>query len=232
MSVNSATSGSVAEPSAQASSRAEHAASCAFSARTTARCSDSRSSWASPSSRSRVSMVEDIRAFPFPYTALPRDHSTVHHRAMKWPGACRPVAQIVKNMYIAISYPQDDRRGDSRGFQHGIWWRIRGGRFLRGCWCAAPAAGVQRCFRRGLRLQGPCTKLHPDGARGHLQPGKFLQEHPQGGRLPESPDLRDTLLPYHRHNRWLYRPDCLSDHGRGGRLFYCWFIRQHHRYSD
>src|SRR5829696_1635896 len=147
-------------------------------------------------------MVEDIRAFPFPYTALPRDHSTAHHRAMKWPGACRPVAQIVKNMYIAISYPQGDRRGDSRGFQHGIWWRIRGGRFLRGSWRTAPAAGVQRCFRRRLRLQGTDTKLRTDRARGSLQPGEFLQKHPEGGRLPEPSDFCDNLRPNHWCDWW------------------------------
>src|SRR5918997_5084778 len=56
--------------SAQASSRAAQAASWAFSARITAFCCSVRMSWASPNSRSRVSIVEDTKALPAPHQPL------------------------------------------------------------------------------------------------------------------------------------------------------------------
>src|ERR671928_492274 len=111
---------SVPNPTAdsdQASSRAAHAASWAFSARITAFCCFSRASWASPNSRSKVSIVEDTTS-PSHFS---RATVVVHSTAQSQKSRCVMRYAILFKKACAGDAPKLDSRGRLVGGEaHGL----------------------------------------------------------------------------------------------------------------
>src|SRR5919199_3480389 len=122
------TSISVPKPSAdsdQASSRAAHAASWVFSARITAFCCFSRAGWASPTSPSRVSIVEDTTSPSRFSRATLVVHSTA--QSQKSRGVIR-YAVLFKTACTGGALKLDFRGrlvgGEAHGLQHRGWlWK-------------------------------------------------------------------------------------------------------------
>ena len=118
-------------------------------------------------------------------------------------------------MYVSISYPNDNRRGDSRGLQHGIRRGIRGGRSL---WAYGRAAvSIRRRVQGGFQPQRSGTEFHKYRAKRRVPAGRLLQGHTPPGRFPQSSglrvDLRDRIflargIDRVRGQPWFHRSGC------------------------
>src|SRR5918994_6746465 len=97
--------------------------------------------------------VHTLRMTPQPFYSTPHARGAPGRPALERQATTSfMVARVVENVYIPTSYPKCDGRGDSRGFQHGIWQQRGVGRFVWGAW-RNTAPGIRWCFRWRVRLQ-------------------------------------------------------------------------------